>query len=183
MFARVDIFGEIQLDVPKSQSLTLASAGVFLQNFEVDARLLQQLVLAYDKTDRNGVFVFKVDLVFFDRDLLGPSAMLGGCGGREMPFDEAITGHQGYVVKVEYAKGQFESRLLHDEYMQRRCRQLCPTLLALGTGRWPNVSACALSICVGLAIDVMTFTVAVEKDEAHQRTASCRSWAARGSLL
>lgn len=77
----------------------------------MDPQLLQHLILANDKSHGSLLFIVKDDLVVLDVALVCATAVFGGAGRGEMPFDETCTGYQGNVVQVEYLEIQFKARL------------------------------------------------------------------------
>lgn len=108
--------------------------------------LLQHLVFAHNQAYRDLFIVVEIDLVVFDGALCGSAAVFGGCRGREVPFYKAGATDEGDVVQVDNTEGEFESRLedgMSGRHISSEETDVFHTLLAFGTGRVPNVSACA----------------------------------------
>lgn len=119
MVIGINVFGEIELDVSQSDTLSLAATRIFLYNLEMDPLLLQHLVLGNDKAHRELFLVVKDDLVIFDVAFCCSTAMLGSAGRREMPFDKARAGYQGHVIQVVDVQSEFEAWLSRGQDQQR----------------------------------------------------------------
>lgn len=80
MVIGVNVFGEIELDVSQSDTLSFAAAGVFLYDLEMNPLLLQHLVLANNKTHRELFLVVENDLVILNVAFGRTAAMFGSAG-------------------------------------------------------------------------------------------------------
>lgn len=80
MVIGINVFGEIELDVSQSDTLSLAAARVFLYNLEMNPLLLQHLVLANNKTHRELFLVVENDLVILDVAFGRAATMFGSAG-------------------------------------------------------------------------------------------------------
>lgn len=85
-------------------ALPSTAGGVFLQHFEFDLAFLQHPSFAYYHPHWRLLVIPIVYPMVFDRTLVRSSAVFGGRGSGQMPFDETRSGHEGHVVQVEDAE-------------------------------------------------------------------------------
>lgn len=139
----LDVLGQIQLDVAQVDPLALATAGILLQDLEVNPRLLQHLVLADDKAHGQLLVIVKDDLVVLDEAFGGASAVFGGSGRGQVPFDEAGARDQRHVVEVEDAQEKLKLGLarrgprVSSVQSRVQCKvDMCVPVWLSGLGRW-----------------------------------------------
>lgn len=87
--------------MPKRDLLPSASRAVILHDFEMDEAFLQIIVLIDHESDGDRADVVPGHFMFFDERFLSPATVLGGGGGREVPFYVRGSADKGDVVEVD----------------------------------------------------------------------------------
>ena len=100
------IFGQIELQLPKSNALVLAARAIFLLDLEVGEVVLQHAIFAHSEADGDLLLVVVLHAVVFDGTFVSTAAVLSGARGRQMPSDEAAAGDQRHVVEIVDVEGE-----------------------------------------------------------------------------